>query len=356
MRPLTVLLVAPSLDIVGGQAVQAQRLLLELRREVGIGIEFLPINPRLPEFFRLLERVKYVRTAVRTACFLLALMRRAWRCDVLHTFSASGSSFLLSAALVILVGRLYGKPVIVNYRDGRAGTHLARGRAVRLLRLADRIVTPSEFLVNVFAEHGYRAQPIFNIIDPSQFRYRERGPLLPVFLHNRGLEELYNVPCTLRAFGLVQQRYPEASLVIAHDGPLRCELERMAAEMGLRNVSFLGKVPIERIPELYDAAEIYLTSPNIDNMPGSLLECYASGLPVVATKAGGIPFIARDGETALLVEVNDHEGMARAALRLLEEDGLAQRLAAEARRECERYTWPSVREHWLALYRELAAR
>jgi glycosyltransferase involved in cell wall biosynthesis len=124
--------------------------------------------------------------------------------------------------------------------------------------------------------------------------------------------------------------------------------------MGLRNVTFSGKVPVDRIPELYRAADIYLTSPNIDNMPGSLLECFAAGLPVVATNAGGIPLIARDGETALLVKPNDHEAMARAIFRLLEEAGLAQRLAEAAYVEARRYSWPALRRQWLDLYEELA--
>jgi len=152
----------------------------------------------------------------------------------------------------------------------------------------------------------------------------------------------------------VQQRYPEACLTIAHDGPLRSELERMVTDWGLNNVRFVGTVPQSEVPALYDAADIYLTSPNIDNMPGSLLECYASGLPVVATNVGGIPYIAQNEETALLVDVNDHEGMARAAMRLIQEEGLAQRLANAARQQCHLYTGTAIRSDWLALYDELA--
>ena len=353
-RPVRVLLIAPSLEIVGGQSVQAKRLLDDLRREPGVEVDFLPINPRLPGPFAVLQRIKYVRTAVTTAAFAVKLMRRAPRYDVLHSFSAAYYSFLLSAALVVVAGRARRRKTIVHYHDGRAGDHLSRWRSSRLLRLADRIVTPSEYLVRVFAEHGYRAQAIFNHIDLTRFHYRERRPARPAFLHNRGLEELYNVPCTLRAFRSIQERYPEASLEIAHDGPLRAGLERLARELGLRNVRFTGKLTMDEVAASYDRADIYLTSPNIDNMPLSLLECYVSGLPVVATKAAGIPYIARDGETALLVPLNDHEALARAAFRLLEEDGLAERLARAARKECERYTWTAVRSQWTAIYRELA--
>jgi glycosyltransferase involved in cell wall biosynthesis len=353
VRPIRILLIAPSFDIVGGQAVQASRLLGLLQNQPGIQIDFLPINPRLPGPLRVLQKVRYLRTVLTASMLLCQLLFRARKYDILHAFSASNYSFLVSTALVILVGRLYRKKIIVNYRDGRAGLHLAEWRTSRLLRLADRIVTPSEFLVHVFAEFGYQAQSISNVIDIEGFRYRERRPIRPVFLHNRILEELYNVPCTLKAFGLIQQRYPEACLTVAHDGPLRPGLERMAQDLGLRNVVFTGTVPHDRISELYDAADIYLTSPDFDCMPGSLLECYASGLPIVATNAGGIPYIARDEETALLVAVNDPEAMARAALRLIEEDGLAQRITRTAREECQHYTPSAVKKEWLALYKEL---
>ena len=102
--------------------------------------------------------------------------------------------------------------------------------------------------------------------------------------------------------------------------------------------------------ELYDEADIYLMSPNIDNMPGSILECFACGLPIVSTEAGGVPYMVKHGTTGLLVRVNDDEGMARAAFRLLEEPGLALNLAKNGLKECERYLGPVIAREWLNLY------
>jgi glycosyltransferase involved in cell wall biosynthesis len=219
----------------------------------------------------------------------------------------------------------------------------------------DAVVAPSRFLVDVFAEHGLTIETISNILDPREFRYRERRVLRPVFLHNRILEPLYNVACSLRAFQIVQRQYPDATLTVAHDGPSRPELEALARELGLRNTTFIGTVPPGRVPELYDAADIYLTSPDVDCMPGSILESFASGLPVVATSTGGIPYIADDQETALLVPKNDHQAMAEAALRLLADPGLVERLTLRARASCARYAEEPVRVQWCALYRRLHA-
>jgi glycosyltransferase involved in cell wall biosynthesis len=124
----------------------------------------------------------------------------------------------------------------------------------------------------------------------------------------------------------------------------------------LRNTAFIGRVPHSKIAELYDSVDIYLTCPDLDCMPGSLLECYASGLPLVATKAGGIPYIVNDGETGLLVDLNDHEAMAACALRLLEDEELVERITRQGRKELEKYSGHSVRRQWVDLYRELVGR
>jgi len=109
------------------------------------------------------------------------------------------------------------------------------------------------------------------------------------------------------------------------------------------------------MPDMYDAADIYLTATNIDNMPGSVIECLSCGLPVVSTDAGGVPYIVTHEESALLVPRNDHEAMARNAIRLLEDDSLAVKLARNGRASCDRFTWPAVRDAWLGAYHELGA-
>ncbi len=348
-----VLLIAPSLEILGGQAVQAARLLEQLRKEDALVIDFLPMNPRLPGPLRLLQRIKYVRTLATVLTFVVKLLARLPRYDVLHVFSAGYFSFWWAPTPAILLGKAFGKRVILNYRDGRAEDHLRNWRtAIPVIRKADLIVAPSGFLVDVFAKFGLPARSIFNVID-ERYSYRQRRRLRPLFLHNRILEPLYNVECTLRAFALIQQRHPDASLTIAHEGVSRPALERLAAELKLRNTRFIGSVPQDRMGELLDTADVYLTTPNIDCMPGSLLECFAVGLPIVATRAGGIPYIVTHEQTGLLVPCDDHEALAAAALRLLEDDALVLRLTTNARRELERYRWPQIRDKWLGVYREL---
>ena len=76
-------------------------------------------------------------------------------------------------------------------------------------------------------------------------------------------------------------------------------------------------------------------------------------MPVIATNTGGIPYIAENERTALLVDINYHEALAERVFRLLNDEELVVRLTIDAREEVDRYQWSCVRDQWVAAYREL---
>ena len=353
MRRIRVLLIAPSMRIVGGQSIQANRLRHYIGQRSDVDLSFLAFDAALPSA---IARIPLVRTLLRSLIYWVSLFARAWKYDVLHVFTASYWSYTLWSIPALLAAKLYRKKIVLNYRDGRAEQHLRNWRsAVPTIQRMDAVVAPSGYLGDVFAQFGIRCRSIYNVIDRENFIYRRRGVLRPDFLHNRGMEALYNIPTTLRAFALVQARYPEASLAILGDGPMRSELEKLAATLKLQNTRFIGSVPNSQMAQWLDQADVYLTTPDIDCMPGSVLECYASGLPVVATKAGGIPYIAFDGETALLAECGDHQAVAEAALRLLNDPALVEKITSTAYEHCRtRYAGEEIARQWVELYQELA--
>lgn len=354
-KPLRVLVIAPSFDILGGQAVQAARLVSRLREEASLEVGFLPINPRLPGVLRKLQAVKYLRTIVTSIVYLATLLTQVYKYDIIHVFSASYFSFVLAPTPAVLVGKLYRKKVLLNYHSGEAEDHLTRWRrsALPTIRLVDEVAVPSEYLVRVFAKFGLKAVAICNIVETDKFRFHERVSLAPVFLSNRNLEVHYGVDRVLRAFAIIQQRFPEASLTVAGDGSQRSSLERLATELHLRNTKFTGQIGPEAMVQQYASAAIYLNGSEIDNQPLSILEAFACGLPVVTTNAGGIPDIVANGETGFVVKRGDYEALAECALRLLEDPALARSICERAREECGKYSWQAVREQWLNVYYEL---
>jgi L-malate glycosyltransferase len=341
-RPLRVAIVAASLRILGGQAVQAQRLLDGWSADPDVDAWLVPIDPVPARPFDRLLRIGGVRTVVTQAWYWPRLLLELRRADVVHVFSASYLSFLLAPLPAVLVAKLLGKPVVVNYRSGEAPDHLRRSWLARaVLRWADRNVVPSAFLREVFASFGIPAQIVANTIDLERFGYRERQPLAPRLLSTRNFEPMYNLACTLRAFARVQRRYPEASLTLIGQGSQTAMLQALAGELGLRHVTFVGAVPPEEIARYYAQADIYVQTPSIDNMPGSLVEAFASGLPVVATDVGGVSAILTDRAHGLLAADDDDEMIAAHVLSLLEQPERARRMAAAARDTCEAYRWPA---------------
>jgi glycosyltransferase involved in cell wall biosynthesis len=355
-RPLKVAIVAPSMGILGGQAVQADRLLRSWRNDPDVQGWLVPINPSPPGPLRHLARIKYLRTVATQLAYWPLLIKELRKADVVHVFSASYFSFLLAPLPAVVVAKLLGKPVVMNYRSGQAPDHLRRSPVARAtLKRVDRNAVPSRFLHEVFAGFGIPSEIIPNIVDVERFRFRRRDTLQPRILSTRNFEDLYNLPCTLRAFRIIQDRHPDATLILVGSGSHEPTLRGLAKELALHHVTFAGPVDPESIWRYYADADIYLQTPDIDNMPSSVLEAFASGCAVVSTTAGGVPAILTDQVHGLLVPVNDHKAVAGAVLRLLDQPVLAARLTEAALASCARYQWSSVRQQWVQLYRSLAA-
>jgi glycosyltransferase involved in cell wall biosynthesis len=128
-------------------------------------------------------------------------------------------------------------------------------------------------------------------------------------------------------------------------------LRQEATALGLENVTFAGRIAPSHVHAYYANADIYVQAPSIDNMPLSLLEAFASGLPVVSTDVGGVPSMLRHGVDGLLVADNDADALANEVLTLLTDAALAQRFAESAHRTLAAYQWPVVRDGWLEAYR-----
>lgn len=359
-RPIRIVLVAPSMRYVGGQAIQAQRLAEHLRHTPGFEVEIVPHDPALPGPLAALQRIKYVRTVLTSIWYVGLLLAKLRRADVVHTFSAAYWSYALGPLPAIVVARLYRKPVVLNYRSGELEDHLERWPRLGAptMRWATRIVSPTPYLTEVYARFGLRAEVVPNFLELERegHVYRVRDPLRPVFLANRNLWPLYNYPMIVEAFARIQAAAPAARLIIAGHGPQAREVRDLVAARGLRHVEFRGKLAHAAMVALYQEADVYLNAPDLDCFPGSILEAFASGLPVVSTNAGGIRYIVDHGRTGMLVECGNAAGMAEHALRLLREPDFARGLAANARRELERrYLWDAVGPQWAATYRELVA-
>lgn len=351
--PLRIGLVGPLPPPSGGMANQTLQL-AGLLRAAGHTVDVLQVNaPYRPAWA---ARLPGLRAGFRLLPYLGALWRAAGQADLFHVMANSGWSWHLFAAPAIWIGRLRGCPVVVNYRGGEADAFLERSRAVvgASLKRASTVVVPSGFLEAVFGRHGFAAVVVPNIINLERFAAcAPAAPgSAPRVLIARNLEPIYDNATALRAFALFAKVHPQARLVVAGSGPLRAELEALAVQLGVAdNVRFTGRVDNAGMAALYQGADLMLNPSLVDNMPNSVLEALASGVPVVSTNVGGVPYLVDDGKTALLVPPGAPEAMAQAMLRLFAEPGLAARLRAAGLAHVQQFTWTEVQPRLLQVYR-----
>ena len=352
---IRVAIVAASSRYVGGQSVQADLLLRHWESDRNVAADFIAIDPPFGPGLRWAERIPFLRTVLREPSYLWSLWRAMKEPDIVHIFSASYWAFLIATVPAWMIARLRGKQTLVHYHSGEARHHLGSFRTARpLLKKMGPIVVPSGYLVEVFREFGLSATAIPNIVDLSEFQYRPRPTIRPHFLCTRGFHPYYGIDVVVRAFAEIKKALPDARLDLVGQGQLEPKIRNLVQELKLSNVNFLGVVPHHQIHEYYSRADIFINASRLDNMPVSILEAYAAGTPVVTTSPEGMHYLVDHDRTGLLSDVDDFGALARNALRLLEEPGLASRLSKNARGRLQESSWPAVREEWLNLYKALS--
>lgn len=343
---MKVVIVAPVAPPYGGMALQARQLERLLRRD-GVDASICASNFALP--FRIMDRVPVLRTCARASLIWFRLWSSVRHADVVHILAASWLYFFVVVGPAVLVGRACRARVVLNYRGGDAKAFFAKyGWLARLVfTRASTVTAPSEFLaVLIRKRFDLPVTIVPNIVDSSRFTYQPRPRVRPNLLVTRHLEEIYDIESVIKAFGLVQQRYAEASLWIAGTGSQAASLRHLADTMGLGNVRFLGEVDHADLPDVYGQRDIYVNASRIDNFPGALLEASAAGLVVVTTNAGGIPLIYENERTALLVDVGDWLGLAERILYVVEHPDESIALTGAALAIVRSCDWKEV---WRAL-------
>jgi glycosyltransferase involved in cell wall biosynthesis len=226
---------------------------------------------------------------------------------------------------------------------------------VRILRRASALITPSEFLARAIKLYGFQAHVIPNVVDLQAYPFRPRRQLSPRLFWMRSFHPVWNPLMALRVLEILRRTVPNATLVMAGvDKGYEKETQQIAKEMKLQDaVRFAGFLGQQEKQREATEADIFINTNHIDNMPVSIIEACAFGLPVVTTDVGGIPDLLTEGETGLLVPDDDAKAMADAILRLLNDCNLAERLSTNGRKLAERSSWKEVRPQWEQVFSEI---
>jgi glycosyltransferase involved in cell wall biosynthesis len=308
--------------------------------------------------YKTLAVSKSLNRYVRLAEIGATLFRRRHHIDIALIEVYSGKAFVV-ADVASAISRRMGYKTILTLHGGNLPAFIQRfpNWTRRVLRRADALVAPSEYLADAVKPSGRAASIIPNVINLSDYPYRRREKVMPRLLWMRSFHPLYNPALALKVAAGLRADYPDAALVMGgQDKGLETKMQSLARELGIADaVRFPGFLDKSGKAREGSTADIYLNTSRIDNMPVAILEAGAMGLPVVATRVGGLPHLLEDSDTGLLVPDDDAPAMIDAIRRLLNEPKLAERLSTNGRALAERAAWPRVHAQWDDLFARIHA-
>ncbi len=180
----------------------------------------------------------------------------------------------------------------------------------------------------------------------------------PRLLWMRTFHEIYHPELALEALALLRKTGVGATLTMAgQDKGLLETCRRRAAELGIADaVEFPGFLDLSAKIAAFSRHDVFVNTNRVDNTPVTVLEAAAAGMPIVATAAGGLPHLLKDGEEALLVPPEDPEALADAIQKLLADDNLRRKIAIGGHRVAAASSWPEVYAKWQQLFQAIRQR
>lgn len=276
------------------------------------------------------------------------------KCDIVHIIAGSGNALWLKDLPAIMMARLMGKRVIMNFVGGAAldKAHTWGGRKRLPFRLSHTVVVPSESFKKALIDQGIQAtfKVISNIVDVNPFLGLTLKNEKKVLLAAKGLSSYAGYDLLLDAFEIVRRQIPGAQLWIAGDGPLRTSLEEVVEQRRLGGVRFWGNVPHEQMPNLMSESALFVHCSRYESFGIALVEAMAAGRPVVAFSVGGIPNVVPHGVAGSLVPYGDIDTFASTIVKLLRDEGAREEIGRFGRSHSTQFGWDRLKHEWYSVY------
>ncbi len=283
---------------------------------------------------------------------IVTTLLKASRNSVVLIDTYSTQNFFYAVA-VAWVCRRINVPYIPILHGGNLPERLQKNPKLSksLFGKAKTNVSPSKFLIEAFKKYGFNDITFIpNSICIDDYPFLLRKELTPNLLWVRSFAEIYNPMLAVKLVKKLREIGIDVTLSMVgpdKDGSLeRCMTE--AKKHGLP-ITFTGKLTKRDWITLSKMHSIFINTTNFDNMPVSVIEASALGMPIVSTNVGGISYLIEDKENGLLVPPNDVDAFCDAVEILLSNSSLSTSLSRKARMNAEAFDWQQVKAKWLTL-------
>lgn len=212
-------------------------------------------------------------------------------------------------------------------------------------------IAPSAYIQSNFKDFGYNNIVIIpNAIAIENYAFKHRKIEEIKLLWVRSFSEIYNPKLAVDILKALQDKGEIASLTMVgpdNDGSLQ-NTQVYAKSLNVE-VNFTGKLSKRSWIKLSQDYNIFINTTNFDNMPVSIIEAMALGLPVISTNVGGLPFLIKNGETGVLVKPNNVEAFVLEILSFKENYEAVKVITKQARNKVEAFSWTMVKEKWKSI-------
>jgi glycosyltransferase involved in cell wall biosynthesis len=210
-------------------------------------------------------------------------------------------------------------------------------------------VVVSGYLEDCVKKHNWPSDLIPNSIRLSDYPFFHRSSVAPRLLWVRSFHKIYNPQMAIKVIYELSKTYPGASLTMVgpdKDGSME-ECKKLADELGIGGcVAFTGRLPMEEWVKLSAGHDIFINTTNFDNLPVSVIEAMALGMPVVSTDVGGLQYLITNNVNGFLVPPNNVSAMKQRVEYIISNPDIASAISERARRDACAYSMPAVLQRW----------
>jgi glycosyltransferase involved in cell wall biosynthesis len=290
---------------------------------------------------------------------LATAWRRRRQYSVAQIDVFSGPAFIW-AELVCRLLRALGKPYVLSLHGGGLPAFAQKwpARVLRLLGSANAVTTPSRYLQAEMERYRRGIIVLRNGLDLSAYHYRRRERCAPNLLWLRGFHRVYDPELAPEVLARIVEEFPTATLTMVGadlgDGSLNRTLDGAEKAGVALRLTCPGAVTKSAVPAWLAKHDVFLNTARVDNAPVSVVEALASGLCVVSTDPGGIPYMLAHEQNALLAPVGDATALATQVIRILRHPDLTARLSQGGRSTAELFDWATIIPQWEELLLRVA--